>query len=301
MALKGILTLALAGTTLLASMAVEANSPIARPGVRGPAAPIPGGPVPPGFGNPGDDRGGRGDWGRDRGSQRFEEKSVFIGRRLVNEELALRQLLQLNDRDFGGREVEEVRVSVRQGGPRAMLRLMINGIEEDRADLYSSVISLRVRGPKKLGQEINTLRVRVDGQVFVDSVTVVLRQDRFGRPDRPGRPGEFDRVETVNLNVRARLFGNSRVDLMRAIDMHRYHGYRILSIDIDAAALNRAALLDVTMNGRAISPTETVTNAYRLIRFVPQNAVLGLDVRGLELITRGDIDIYGINMVISRR
>lgn len=279
MTLKNMLSVVLLGSSLMSAVVAEA---FLTPGIRpGPVRPDPRGPdygpIPPGYGH-------------------VDSRTLYLNRRVVNEELALRQLMGL-DESYRGYEVQQVLVNVQSSGPRSGLSLVVNGMIEERVMAPLGTVALEPRRDRILGQEIQTLRLRVDGQMHIDTVTVVLVDARGNRPDRPERPG---REQVVEINAYARLYGQGRLDLTPYIDMHRLYGMRIVAVEIEAQATGNAALMDLLINGRMEGRTMTVGGRERMHSVRPVQAIIGQTASSLVLSTRGNIEILGARLILSR-
>ncbi|WP_374029384.1 hypothetical protein [Bdellovibrio bacteriovorus] len=288
MTLKNSILAAFAAITLT-SLAAEAYI---IPGDRGPAPiPRPEEPLPP---YPGDDFG--------NGSGRQEQKVIYLSRRVSNETLALRQLAGIGE-NYRGYTVESVIIEIRGAGPRSELALLTDGRVEESVYAPQRTVLLRPQYRAVIGEDFRSLQLDVRGVVDIQSVTINLRDDgggRPGRPDRPGRPGRPDRGEDVPLYVSTRLYGNDRLDLTQYIDMYRYRGYKIQAIEIDASAVYNVALLDVLINGFNQTPTIQVSPYGQRYTVRPQNNVLGQGADSIVLISRGDLDIRGVTLRLSR-
>lgn len=293
MTLKNTLLMAFAAITLISNSAgayiVPGNPPPPAPVPR--PAPYPGDDgYQPGYPGP-----GRDDFGNGYGRQ--EQKVIYINRRVVDETLELRQLAGIGP-NYRGFTVESVVVDIRGSGPRAEVSLLTDGRMEESAYSPQGRLILRPRFGAVLGQDIRTLQLGVRGMAFVDSITINLRENGGGwGPGRPDRPG---REQTVPLYVSRRMYGNDRLDLTQYIDMYRYRGMRIVAIDIEATPVFNTALIDVVINGFNQGPSLQVDRYRPMNSVYPQNAVLGQGADSIVFYTRGDLDIRGVTLRLSR-
>lgn len=244
---------------------------------------------------PGEDdfgNGGIGNGGIDNGRQ--EQKIIYLGRRVSNETLALRQLAGIGE-NYRGYTVQSVVVEIRRSGPQAEISLLADGREEDTSYSPQGAIQLYPRYRAVIGEDIRSLQLSVRGTAEIASITVnLIDNDRVERPGRPGRGID------VPLYVSRRMYGNDRLDLTQYIDMYRYRGYRIQEIVIEATPVYNTALIDLLINGFNQGQTLQVDryNSRQTVR--PQNAVLGQGADSLVLYTRGDLDIRAVTLRLSR-
>lgn len=286
MTLKNSLLIAFAAITLTS---LSAGAYIVPGGPR-PAEPA---PYPGDF--PGEDdfgNGGIGNGGFENGRQ--EQKIIYLGRRVSNETLALRQLAGIGE-NYRGYTVQSVVVEIRRSGPQAEISLIADGREEDTSYSPQGAIQLYPRYRAVIGEDIRSLQLSVRGTAEIASITVnLIDNDRVERPGRPGRGID------VPLYVSRRMYGNDRLDLTQYIDMYRYRGYRIQEIVIEATPVYNTALIDLLINGFNQGQTLQVDryNSRQTVR--PQNAVLGQGAESLVLYTRGDLDIRQVTLRLSR-
>lgn len=129
--------------------------------------------------------------GRARGNSCRIDQSVRVNRWFRNgEELRLRQLFDL-DRNCNGLRLESISVDASSNDRFAKLTLQVNNRPADRSQNISGRGLRRYDfrlppGADRLGSEINSLQLRVQGQVYVERLSVRI-DDRGGRPG-PG-PG----------------------------------------------------------------------------------------------------------------
>lgn len=286
-----LVRLFIASAIVLSSVAANAlpsNTMTERPGFgRGPGF----GPGPgphPGYGGP-----GRGGW--------TEQKSVTIQRRVVNEELALRQLIGLGP-NFEGYIVESVVVDVLGGDPRGQMNLMINGYSEDLSVAPRGFVTLFPRRGLELGRDINTLRLRVHGWMDIRSITVNLRQGRGGGGHGGGggvRPPDVREI-VVPVNVYQSLYGGARIDVAQYINLAQYRGMRIQAIDVEASARFQGTALDVFINGY-IQNTLSISPYQQIHTIFPAgNAVIGYGADSIMLGARGELQIQRVFLRLMR-
>lgn len=256
-------------------------------------------PIPPpirdDFGNGGI---GYGNGRIDNGNGRFgrqEQKIIYLNRRVFNESLALRQLAGIGQ-NYRGYLVESVVVNVRRSEMRSQLALVADGRIQAAINSPQGPVQLRTQYRAVLDQDISTLRLNVNGNIDIDSITINLRDEgRVDRPDRPGRDIELP------LQVSRRLYGNDRLDLTQYIDVQRYRGMRIVAVDIEATAVYNTALIDLVINGFNQGQTLQIDRYSNVQSVYLNNAILGQGADSIVLYTRGDVDVRRVTLRLSRR
>lgn len=225
---------------------------------------------------------------------RQDQKIIYINSRVVNEVLHLRQLAGLGEQ-YNGYTVESVVLDVRASGPRAELSLLTDGRLEETVYSPRGIVHLQPRFGTVLGQDIRTLQLDVRGVADIQSITInLVRGDRY---DRPGRPG---RTVDVPLYISRHLSGNDRLDITPYIDMNRYRGYKIEVLEVDASTFFGTSYIDVVINGFFQRPTLQVTRYSTRQALFPQNAILGRGADSIVFYSRGDLDIHGVTLRLSR-
>jgi hypothetical protein len=225
---------------------------------------------------------------------KVEQKQIVLNRRVQNEQLPLRQLMGI-DQKYRGYNVQRVVVDVIRSGPRSLMTLEVNGRPEDSVAAPYGQTVLKTGPLKEIGTELQSLQLSVSGNVFINSITVFMRDADRGGPVRPGRE------EVISLAVNNRLFGNAQLDLTRFIDMHRYNGARIVAIEVDANAAYNQALMDLFVNNMSLGRTQNVDRFLRTYTFqTMRNETLGRSATRLVLSTRGDIDIRSVRLIVIR-
>lgn len=226
---------------------------------------------------------------------RQEQKIIYLGRQVANENLPLRQLAGIGE-EYRGYTVESVVIDVRQSGPRAEVSLVTDGRLEETAYSPRGRVTLRPRFGAVLGQDFRSLQLEVRGYTNIDSITINLTQGGgYDRPDRPGRSVE------VPLYLNRRMYGNDRLDLTQYIDVNYYRGQRIESIEIEANPVFNTALLDLLINGFNQGQSLQFDRYNNRQVVYPQNAVIGMGADSIVLYSRGDMDIYRVTLRLSRR
>lgn len=299
MALQRIILLSFAAITFIAASA-EAFPGDRRPG-RGPGrgpAPIPrfpDNPGNPGPGYPGPGRPGPGHPPGGPGYGRQESRNIYIGHRVGNTDLPLRQMARIGD-DYRGFSVDSVVIELRGYDQSTQLTLMTDGRPGDTAYNPQGRVILRPRHGDVIGRDFTNLVLSIRGVLDVGNITVNLIDRGGGYNPGPG-PGY---PETININISRRMYGIDRLELAHYIDTYRYRGYRIESVDVEAAAAYNNALLDLVINGYNQGPTMAVDRFRRLVNFRPYNATIGYGGDSIAINNRGDVDIFRVIIRLSR-
>lgn len=254
--------------------------PIPRPGPGHPGNPNPG--YPPAPGNPGG---------------RVESRNIFIGQRIGNTDLPLRQLGRIGD-DYRGWDVDSVVIELRGFDQSTQITLVTDGRAGDTAYNPQGRIILKPRYGSMIGRDFTNLVLAVRGVVDIGNITVNLVNNGGYNPG-PGYPGP-GYPETINISINRRMFGVDRLELAPYIDMYRYRGYRIDAVDVEASAAFNNALLDFLVNGYNQGQTMAVDRFRRVVSFRPYNATIGYGGDSLVINNRGDVDIYRVTLRLVR-
>ncbi len=242
---------------------------------------------------PGQDNGGG--YGPGNGGYNNQEQRVIqVRRRIMNEQLPLLQLAGI-DRRYDGYTIQSVVVYVSGSGPRSEVALVINNQRDTNAYSPRGAVTLIPRYQAVLGQ-VRSMQLSVAGGVDVDSIVLNL-QPRSGGGNGGGQWGDI----SVPLSVARRMLGSDRLDITPYIDMYQYRGYRITAIEIEAAALYQVAFIDVLINSFGQGPSVQIGNYNQRYSVYPQDAVIGQSAASIVLSTRGDMDIRGVTLRLSRR
>lgn len=225
-------------------------------------------------------------------------KTAHINRLVRNEVLPLRRLADLG-RQYRGYEIQSVQVYMRPiRNTNTNLQLIVDRYVEAERSIYNETfLELRTRRPILLGDDSQTLQLRVNGQVHIDQVVVVLTARNSGYDPIP--PGHGREIR-VPVQLPGYVPPSGRLDLTPYIEVGRYRGYTLVGVEITAAARYNAAFLDVVINsfnqgGISLNRVQT-TQTVR----VRQNFVIGQSLGNLQLEPRGDSAVYGVNLILVR-
>lgn len=271
-----------------------------------PPAPIPS-PLPGGY-----DGGGYGPNQGNNGYGNQEQRVIQVRRRMMNEQLSLLQLAGIDSR-YDGYTIQSIVVYASGNAPNSQLVLIVNGQRDSSALAVRGAATITPRYQATLGQgQVRDLQLFVAGGADVDSVVLNLQANNNGGGYNPGHGGgnhhgghggggNFGREIMVPLSVARRMISNDQLDISQYIDMYQYNGMRITAIEIQAASVYQVALMDVLINGCAQGSTVQLNNYLQTYSVYPQNAVIGQTASNIVINTRGDMEIRGVTLRLSRR
>lgn len=297
--IRNILAASIVFSTLAASAYIVPGPPRGGPGRGNPSPypnPYPSDPYPsdPYPGNP-----GYPPIESDNGVS--DQKTIYLGRQVVNETLGLRQLLGIGAQ-YDGSVVESVSIEVMGGGSySSQIDLVVNGNSVDRAYSPSGLIGLFPSQGSVLGRDISTLRLRVSGAVYINSITVHLRGGGSGGGNGGGgHGGGHYRDVVLPLNIYQQVYGSARIDLGRYVNLASYQGMRILSIEVEAQANYGAALIDVLING--FSQGALNVSPYQQVHIVSPrgNSIIGRGADSIVIFAQGNQLISRVTLRLAR-
>ncbi len=229
------------------------------------------------------------------------QKEARVHRLIRGEVLNLRRLadIDMNFRDF---RVQSVSVQMRPSRyGNANLQLLVrNRVEDERSVYNENYIVLYPRGFSELGTDTNSLRLRVNGEIYIDRIIVDLVRDGYpgGGGHQPNPPAYGEQI--VQLPLPGYMAPSSRLDLTPYIDVNRYRGMTLVGVEITANARHNAALLDVLVN--SFNEGTLTLNRYSSAQRVNlrQRLVLGSSFGSLVLLPRGDSNIRSVRLILRR-
>ncbi|HEX7674669.1 MAG TPA: hypothetical protein VF412_10885 [Bdellovibrio sp.] len=255
-----------------------------------PAPPQQGGGYPPYPGNGGGYGPGNG------GYNGQEQRTIQVRRRIMNENLPLLQLAGI-DRRYDGYIVQSVTAFISGSAPRAQVSLVINGQQDASSFANRGAITLVPRYAAVLGQ-VRDITLSVMGGVDLDTVVITLQARQDGGGDHG--PG-WGREITLPIPVARRMLGADRLDITQYINVNQYRGYRITAVEIEAASLYQVAFLDLYINGFTQGQSIQIGNFVQRYSVYPQDAVIGQSAASIVIGNRGDLDVRGVTLRLSRR
>lgn len=237
-----------------------------------------------------------------------EQKIIYLNRLVRNETLALRQLAGIGQ-GYQGALIESV--DVRYRGGRGMLHLLADNSVVASEQIYNGYASLRSYQALVLDQNTRTLRLQVQGATQIESITIYLSK-AGGHPGHPGYPGQPGHPgypghpgqpggQVLEQIVNQQFFGLNRLDLFRGMNLMPYQGHRIISVQVEAEALNYGGSLRLIANNYVQTGVQVSTN-WPQMYFMQLSgpAVIGRDLRQLAIETNGQLRIHRILVQIAR-
>jgi len=108
----------------------------------------------------------------------YETLSIDLKRTVRNKSLPLRKMFGLN-RDYFGQSVQKVVVHLKPRKKKTKLRLVANGRVVDRVVAKGDrVVVLDPRHDLKLGRNVSSLKLDVDGKAHIRRINVQLKEKR---------------------------------------------------------------------------------------------------------------------------
>jgi hypothetical protein len=216
---------------------------------------------------------------------------VIVNATLVNQSVDLMQTLALYQ--YSDYTVESV--VVRSGGNQnATLELVVNGQVEDESQWPSSIVSLYPRYDLRLGSEIQSLSVFVNGEAFVSQIEVRLR--------RVGYTGDYNQYQ-LPLDLTNDLYDGDTVQLSDLMDLSQYAGYRVISVEVDAAAYYADnENLSLVVDGDITAQAAVTAENSQVILFPNSTLILGGNANSIALMGTGDgaLSLSHVTVRLSR-
>jgi hypothetical protein len=207
-------------------------------------------------------------------------RSTYLGRYFRHEQIRLRQILGL-DQSYSGYEVESV-VAVVHSSNGELINLLVNDhiVQSQRA--HTGDVYFGLYGRNVLDEEVQSLQLGVQEQVYIESVRVTLRVPDYndpgypnppnepgrppGRPPQPGRPGYpgnpghppgggyYDEVR-VPISLSQQMYDQDHINLRNYINLSAYEGYQLVGIQLYATPLRSHSLLNIYVDGARATRT----------------------------------------------
>jgi len=238
------------------------------------------------------------------GGQVFSKEAV-LNRVYRNENLPLRRLADI-DRNFRGFTVERVLVVVRPGfrPTHTNLQLLVNRhVEAERSIYGDTQVVLHPRGSLEIGEDVNSMQLRVNGEIFIERIIVELRNHNGGgyQPNPPPyNPPGYGGEIVVPLHLPGYMAPGAYLDLTHYVDVRRYRGYQLVGVEITANARYNAALIDVMVNsGRQGTLTLNRYSQTQRVN-VMGRVVMGQNFGTLTLLPRGDANLSAVSLILRR-
>ncbi|MCG8492333.1 MAG: hypothetical protein MI743_12010 [Sneathiellales bacterium] len=108
----------------------------------------------------------------------YETLSIDLKRTVRNKSLPLRKMFGLN-RDYFGQSVQKVVVHLKPRNKKTKLRLIANGRVVDKVVARGSrVVVLDPHHNLKLGRNVSSLKLKIDGKAHIRRINVQLKEKR---------------------------------------------------------------------------------------------------------------------------
>lgn len=220
-------------------------------------------------------------------------RTVFVERWLTDENVNLSTYFESYLSDY---EVESVIVELSRSSWDSRIDLVSdNGSIEDTEYNPQDRVVLAPRTYSRAS--LMYLNLAVSGQIYVDSITVVLY--RRGGYNPPPPPPHYGNVR-VDLNVNTYLSPGDRLDLERHFNSYAYSGYRIEAVEISGRANRYGASVDLWVNGQTVGSV-TFDDYVRYLTIYPWgNTTIGYGVNNLMLTASDYVSINQVTLILVR-
>ncbi|MGE3760135.1 MAG: hypothetical protein AB7H97_20385 [Pseudobdellovibrionaceae bacterium] len=245
-----------------------------------------------GFDRNRDHRDDRGDERRDRDNFRpSETKTGYVGRWVSSEVLPLMRILSIGPQDYGKR-IESLIIEVRQVNRPGSVDLLIDGRVEDSDPRPYQNTTLYPRRPIRIG-DFNTFQLGVRGHMYIDRVTVVLRN---------GGGGHNPIQERLTRQINRNYSGQSRQNLDSIVNLHAYRGMRVAAVEIRASTMAGQGMASVLINNRFETARQRVERQISNYTFFPAAGanIVGRDIMNLDLLMQGNFYLESITVILER-
>ncbi|MCC7440225.1 MAG: hypothetical protein IT285_01245 [Bdellovibrionales bacterium] len=216
------------------------------------------------------------------------------------------QLLNLNW-SSQGRRVEYVVLRARSDAGAAQAQLVANftqtGLSQNISTWTQALTFLPPTGADTLGSTLRDLAIQTRGRVTVEAIGVKLAPAWNPGPGPGPGPGHEERV---TREIQARYQGQNTLQLRELIGLGpQFNGRRLRAILVQGSTAAGNGRLQLLINQQPVGWEETVeqwSNETRidLNQVHAGQAVLGQDIRSLQLNLRGNFFIERITAVLER-
>lgn len=232
-----------------------------------------------------------------------QKVQVRVDRYLRDQTISLGRALRLQEACYGG-QVESVVVHMRDSR-RGSIALMM---DYNQVDFRSYPYGTEVLYPSysaRIGIDFQDLGLRVMDLIYVESIEANLWGCRSNQPlPFPGNGGGYNNVEIERV-VGQTFNGFGQLDLSREIDIYRYQGLQIQSIEIVGGAGESSplpiAFVALMMNGNEQSRVQFLGKFTQTQSLKPGSPItIGRDMANLSLFFIGDVRIDRIRFKLVR-
>lgn len=242
-----------------------------------------------------------------------EVKSIYVNRAVRNERISLRQLAGIGSR-YRGWEVVSVRANTRPNSAGTTIaQLVMDGriVAQQRNPGYQIYLTPSTR--VVLGSSSSALQLAITGSTFIDSIEIELVNSQGGvnpypgnpgypgYPGYPGNPGNPGYTQRVDLNIYRHTGSNDRIELSQSIDMYRYRGMRIESIQIQGRADYNVSIIEALINGFKLGTAQFDSGFSRTQTiYLNQRPMIGNGADSVVLYTRGNMTVERVILNLTR-
>lgn len=199
-------------------------------------------------------------------------------------------------RAAGGREIRSITVRMSAENTRSQATLLVNGAPSSRPLNVSTYLSEHYfsaqGGRGRVGRQ--NLELRLNGQVFIQSITAELSS---GRPQpRPPYPGPSIITEHLYRNF----YGENTLSVESLLNLYRYQGRTVNRVILRTRALNGMGRAALWANGRQEgSPIAVGSYTQEYSFFLNGSKRIGYDLRDLEIFLRGEFVVESVSVELS--
>lgn len=241
---------------------------------------------------------------RDRPSNNFNRDRVVLNENLYRDfrgqsQIDLKQVFRDPNRQFKGMSVESISMVASSSRGRAQAALEINGLSQpaDRQTVppYARQMNFRVDPQRNvIGRDINSLKIQMRGNVFVESVEIVLK-----RNSRGGRNEIFEQQVSDFINF------EKTYKLRQTLGIgQRHNGKKVQFVEVTGTSPSGNARAQLLIEGRPVGQPQYFSRFQGALRFqLPFGQdVLGDDIRGLQIrVSGGGAHVTNLKVAVQSR
>ena len=216
---------------------------------------------------------------------------VNINATISNQSMDLMNILSLN-RFSGNYVVDSVIVRLNGTALNSSLNLVVNGQVEDQAQWPTNIVSLYPRYDLRIGTEMQSLMLQVQGTAAINQIEVRLRQVDYS--------GNYDQFR-IPVEVNVSLYDYDTVNLSDYLDMSAYQGYRLIAIEISADAYDAAEKLSLLVDNYIDSEVYVTSTGAQVTIFPASSIIIGSAQQiGLMASGGGSMNLKHVTLRLSR-
>lgn len=243
---------------------------------------------------------------RDRPGYDFNSRPIVLRESLYRDfrgqsEIDLKKLFRDPNIQFKGMSVESITMVASSARGRAKAQLEINGLSQpaDRQTVptYSREMDFRLDPVRNvIGQHIKSLKIQMRGNVYVESVEIVLSKNGRGGA---GRTEVFEHQTSDFIN-----FGKT-YKLRQTLGVGpRHNGKKVQFVQITGSSPSGNAYAQLMIDGRPVGRVQYFSRFQNTLRFqMPYNQdVLGDDINGVQIqVSGGGAHVTKLEMALQSR